>query len=374
MINNGKINNFFNEVVEDVGFYDDLFIVLVTHLVQDREYFIESLSKIAEVGLIIPKPNSIVEPIEEKLSNKYRIFKVKRNEIEKNPTLTLDKIDSLRNGKKVLILDIGGYFSKVVKFCKGKFGNKFVGIIEDTENGMQKYLTSKEYNEATIFSVARSSLKNAEDFLVGSSICFSAESVIRNANEIFTSKKALVLGYGKVGYSIARHLSERNMSVYVYDMNYIRLLEAKSHGYNTLTRKESLKIADLIFCATGNKSIIENDIFFLKDECIIFTSTSSDDEISLPNGILEYERLEKNFQHITSLTTKEGNRYHLCNSGNAVNFLHGASVGQFIFVIQSEILYTIKSIMKLNGEVGKIFENNEKDRGKLASIWLKYFN
>ena len=57
MIEGEKVTSFFDKVIKITGNYDDIFLVLVTHLVQDRRYFVDSLAKVAEVGLIIPKPN-----------------------------------------------------------------------------------------------------------------------------------------------------------------------------------------------------------------------------------------------------------------------------------------------------------------------------
>lgn len=374
MINADKIEAFFDDIVKLTGRCDDIFIVLVTHLVQDRNFFVEALSKIAEVGIIIPKPNSINFIVEAKLEKSFFIHKTTREQISENPIEICKEIDSRRGEKRVLILDIGGYFAKAARFIKSHLGDNFVGIVEDTENGHLRYLESKAFKEVTTFSVARSPLKNTEDFLVGLSICFSADAVMREVNEIYTGRSALVIGYGKIGYSIAKHLAERNINVYVYDINPLRLVEAKSHGHNVLTKEESLNIADVVFCATGQKSIANGDIFRLKNNSIIFTSTSSDDELALSENISDYDKVENISKNITSLTTKRGNTYHLCNSGNAVNFLHGASVGQFIFLVQSEILRSIKSVLEKSGKNVSIYENSEKIQMEIASSWLAFFS
>lgn len=378
MINNQKTISYFNKVAELTGKYDDVFLVLVTHFVSDRHYFIDALSKVAEVGIIIPKPNSINEKTFENLSNKYFIHQTRRDSIEKNPNSIISIIDKSRQSKKVIILDIGGYFSAVTAELKNILGDDLIGIIEDTENGHQKYTSSIAAHkpDINIMSVARSPLKNTEDFLVGLSICFSAEAVLREINEIFTGRSALVIGYGKIGYSIAKHLAERNITVYVHDINPLRLIEAKSHGHIVLTKEQSLKKADVVFCATGQKSIVNDDIYVLKENCVIFTSTSSDDELSVSERISDYEKIETISEHIQSLTTKKGNRYHLCNSGNAVNFLHGASVGTFIFLVQSEIMYTISVLMEMHKKksLHKVLENSEEVQKLLAREWLDHFS
>ena len=50
--------SFFNEITKNFR-KDKVKLILVTHLLIDRPPFIESLSKIMDVALIIPKPKTI---------------------------------------------------------------------------------------------------------------------------------------------------------------------------------------------------------------------------------------------------------------------------------------------------------------------------
>lgn len=59
--------------------------------------------------------------------------------------------------------------------------------------------------------------------------------------------------------------------------------------------------------------------------------------------------------------------------GNAVNFLHGASVGAFIFLVQAEILAALARLSGGDIEPG-YHEMPDADRRLIASIWLAHFN
>jgi len=70
--------------------------------------------------------------------------------------------------------------------------------------------------------VARSPLKDPEDFLVGQSVVFSTEALMRGRGDILHGRPALVIGFGKLGSSIARLLHAKGVQVTVYDIDPIR--------------------------------------------------------------------------------------------------------------------------------------------------------
>ena len=75
---------------------------------------------------------------------------------------------------------------------------KLIGVVEDTENGHKRY-EQIAFPPCPVLSVARSPLKEPEDFLVGHAIVFSAEALIRQSGVVMVNKRALVIGYGKIG-------------------------------------------------------------------------------------------------------------------------------------------------------------------------------
>jgi len=64
----------------------------------------------------------------------------------------------LENYDKICLINIGSYFSSSINMLKTKSGNKLLGVVEDTENGHQKYERTFS-GKVNIISVARSPLK-----------------------------------------------------------------------------------------------------------------------------------------------------------------------------------------------------------------------
>lgn len=65
-------------------------------------------------------------------------------------------------------------------------------------------------------------LKDPEDFLVGQSVVFSTEALMRGRGDILHGRTALVIGFGKLGSSIARLLHAKGVQVTVFDIDPVR--------------------------------------------------------------------------------------------------------------------------------------------------------
>ncbi|MGN9782577.1 hypothetical protein ACTMTF_14185 [Nonomuraea sp. ZG12] len=59
--------------------------------------------------------------------------------------------------------------------------------------------------------------------------------------------------------------------------------------------------------------------------------------------------------------------------GNAVNFLHGASVGSFILLVQAEILAALAVLASTENDPG-MWEVPGEVRKSIAATWLAYFH
>jgi adenosylhomocysteinase len=77
-------------------------------------------------------------------------------------------------------------------------------------------------------------------------------------------------------------------------------------------------------------------------------------------------------EHVTRYATT-GHYFYILNSGNAVNFLHGASVGSFIYLVQAEILTALAALAAGDRDPG-VHECDATIRKFIASTWLQVFN
>ena len=341
-------------------------LILVTHLLPDRPNFLKGLSKIVDVALIIPKPKTINQTVLKKIK-KYPVNEISRDKLNQKG-VAVDIITKYVGSSKFVISDIGGYFAESIKDIKDHFRERFLGVIEDTENGIQRYEKIKDL-PCPVLSVARSPLKRPEDTLIAYSTVYAAERILRENNEIISGKNATVLGYGKIGSVIAEDLSRRQARVKVYDSDPMKMVRALSEGYNIKGRENSLKTADLIFAVTGNQCLSEEDLMNMKGITYIFSITSSDDEFNF--GKLSKFKKKTN-SHGIELTNQDA-QIHLVNKGNAANFLYGGVVGEFIYLVQAEIVFSILNLIEQKFD-NKISEIDIQTRKNIASIWLKFFN
>lgn len=367
-IDSERTRDFFARVCAEFPCVGRPVSIIVTHLLPDRPFFIEALARQTDVGLILAKPKSIHHATKKLLSARFPT-EIARGRFVDGPSMV--RLLARRcGGRPAILLDIGGYFADVASFAAANYDGGILAIVEDTENGLRRY-ERQERLSCPVISVARSPLKAAEDFLVGQSIVHSVEALLRGQGDILHGRTACVIGYGKLGRSIANLLHARHVRTAVFDIDPIRSVEAMSHGFSVADRLESaLRGAGLVFCATGNMSLLRADFASLDDGAYIATVTSSDDELALDliDGDYVQERVA---DHITRFR-KNGRHFYLLNHGQAVNFIHGAAVGPFIYLVQAEILVSAARSSAAPLAAG-LSENDAPLRRRIAEAWLDCF-
>jgi adenosylhomocysteinase len=276
-------------------------VVVVTHMLAERAVFVQAVARMATVAAVLPKPKSINEAALAEISGVLPVDRLDRAAFA-NGEHALSFLESRAAGESVVLLDVGGYFAPCLEHLCRHFSGRVAGVVEDTENGHQRYLALAETLgklPCPVVSVARSPLKDPEDYLVGQSVTFSAEALIRSRGDILNGRPAAVIGYGKLGRSIAAMLHAKHVAVTVYDRDPVRRTQALSQGYRSASRlANALAGAGLIVCATGNLALKEEDFARVANGAYIASVTSSDDELELAalNGL--YERTPA-AQHIT---------------------------------------------------------------------------
>lgn len=346
-------------------------VIAVSHIIPSSESYILGLQENFNLIGIIPKPNSINKRTASFLERKgIRILsQFTRESIADNPKQLSDYLSTYDN---ICMVDIGGYFSETIKDIKKSLGKKLLGVVEDTENGHQKY-TKNHQDSIRVVSVARSPLKDYEDQLVGNGVAHAAETVLRELNTLITYKYSGIIGYGKVGRGIYQYLQQRGIRPYVCEIDPIRAVQASCDGAKVVSVNHLLKNSDIVFCATGSRALDIIKLRDLKRGAFLASVTSSDDEFDLRFVDSEYSR-DNITEHITRFT-KPGHAFHLLNEGNAINFLYSAAVDKYIYLVQGEI---ITSILKLFRDRNTKYKNNQllvnpsEDHVKVAESWLNY--
>ncbi len=339
-------------------------IVAVVHLIDTGIPYVNFLEEYFSLQYIIPKPSSIDKKLVD-FYPKHKILNITRDELKN----FIKYLVNIPKDNKLLLLDIGGYFVHSINDLKERFDDRFIGVIEDTENGHQKYL-SIENLKAPVVSVARSPLKNNEDHLVGQAVIFSADSILREQGILLNNKKVGILGFGKIGGGVLSSLRDKGCGVSVYDKNPVTIILAFSRGYSISDKLKILEESDVVFCSTGNLSLTNDDFKYLKNGTFVASVTSSDDEFDL-TWLRENYTKEIISKYIDKYD-RNGHYFYLLNRGNAINFIHGAVVGDFILLVQKEMIDTIIYMdnHKLENRVQDSFDSV---RERVADLWLKYF-
>ena len=349
--------------------------VVVSHIIPDAVHYLRAIDTIVPIQTIVPKPNSIDEKTYTIVRKDFKISHVCREDMAQDTENEVIRILENTN-EKILLFDIGGYFAHIHETWPVTILERIALIIEDTENGYQKYEhvigdseRKKQNYPFKVVSVARSPLKENEDCLVGQSVFFSADALMREDGKLIQYLKCGILGYGKIGRSIASHLLQRGVKPAVYDTNPLKRVSAFNELNRIPDRDSIIKESDILFSATGNKSLKIEDFRELKNGCYIFSVTSSDDELELEfTG--EYEKQEVR-KHIFKYSNENMNYFFLVNDGNAVNFIYNAVMGDFIHLVRAEMILAINGLPGY--APGKISTVPTDIRENIAESWLKVF-
>jgi adenosylhomocysteinase len=357
--------------------------IIVTHVLPDAVEFLEAVGRQTNLIAIIPKPKSKDITTCKRLKDSgFPILDVEREQIV---PAVLDALTKSGNDRTVL-MDIGGWFVPLLKELPGGVHKTILGIVEDTKNGERKYLEYARNNALPfrVVSVAESELKANEDHLVGKSIVFSADAILRACGLVLDQLECGVIGYGKIGRSIAQHLMQRGIKPCVVEIDSLRSVTAFREGCTVRHRDWANRNVDVIFCATGSKATGIKDFRSLRSGTFIFSVTSSDDEFDwdmLPN---EY-RIKK---HATwaNITVCDGeqNHFYLVNDGNAVNFLHDAVLWEFIQLVKGGIYRAMTNLIEgkqmeplfanpdgIGPGAKQMFELDDEDQMRIARLWLE---
>ncbi len=376
-----RLRHFWREIVGATGGRNPTTAgaLVVTHVLPDRPFFLDALDQVAEIACVLPKPKSIDRTVLRRVRDRYPIEVADRDMLADGNGIDALLSRHAINHASLIGIDIGGYLARAVRHLAASVS--LVGVVEDTENGQQKYERELEPPfPCPVLSVARSPLKNAEDYLIGHSVVFSTEGLMRSRGDVLQGRSGCVIGYGKIGRSIAQLLRAHGVQVAVHDIDPVPLTEAHAHGFAVHADLSSaLNGAGIVMCATGNLALRYQDFERVQPGAYVASVTSSDDELELRPLKERYERhrvardIVRYRRRLTSRAT--GHYFFVLNNGEAVNFLHGAVVGPAIYLVQAEVLIAVARLLERKySATSHILQLADTDRAAIARIWLKHFD
>jgi len=365
---------FFNAVAQSVGQVKDVKQIVLTHLLPDRPELLDAFNSICPIDLVIGIPYSTVPAVLTEIQKKYRVATPTLEQLmtpDFMVGLVQERLDADQN-VKLAVMEIGGYFAPALNAIHAKFGGRIVGFVEDTQNGHVRYLAARPLPYPVI-SVAHSTLKEGEDTLVGPACYFSADKILRQLGVLLSPRRALVVGYGKVGRGTAHALMRNDCPTSVYDINPVRNCVAQGDGMLIPNREAALRNADVVFGCTGVTSVGGGDFAILSDNCILISCSSKNIEFDLDtlNGpkFTKTNLMESADAYISKNSSR---RIFLLGRGTPVNFIDGAVFGPALTLVQAELILASHAIHS-SQTTGDLSEIPDDKRRQIGGLWQDKF-
>lgn len=366
-----KRHDFYLKITKEIKNSQTQFVFL-THIIPDFLELLSAVDSIAKKICIIAIPYSLDNMSLAKISLNHKVILPTLDDIL-NPNILFELVkENVDFSCPTIFIEVGGYCSSIIKKLYDSFEGHLLGIIEDTEAGHRNYEKIAASLPIPVISVARSTLKVSEDFLVGTSCAHATEKLLRSLGCPLHGQICLVLGYGKIGRGVAYALRSRHASVMVYDTNPIKRIIALSEGFQTPDKDFALGKAELIFGSTGNTSITQNDYHRIKDQAILISCSSKKIEFELDYLALNFneEIINPQIKKYSSNTKS----FFIASEGQPINLANEKElVGPIISLVHGEILLAIKYLLSDNEIPIGFSQIPENDRITLATHWIDIF-
>lgn len=353
-------------------------VIVLQHMKSDTEEYLRILEyEGAEIFHVIAKPNSFVTDVLDRVKSKYPLTFESYETLEKTDVLdgiVAAAIDKCKTDmKRLLILDVGGYFAKPVSFLAAKNDWPLAGVVEVTTFGHNRYEENLKKIQFPLFSVARSQIKEIEARFVGYAAANAIEELMRARGTILQGKQALVNGFGMIGRNVANAIRSKGMAVAVYDKQDFPKLDAATQGYRVGSKEKLLSEAEFLFSATAQQnSISEEDFDKLATGVHLVSVGSRTNEFDVDVLMARSKNRIEIAPHIETFAYK-GKEINLIKQGKSVNFLAGSCQDEVIDLLFAEITFCFARLLKSPPKkLLTIYTSHQDDVNKICRLWLRY--
>jgi adenosylhomocysteinase len=167
------------------------------------------------------------------------------------------------------------------------------------------------------------------------------DAILRSTNVLLAGALVVVAGFGAVGRGVAERARGLGAQVVVTEVDPVRALDARMHGYRVLTMAEAAAIADVIITATGNRDVVRREhLAAVRDGVVVANAGHFDVEIDVPAlESLAAARHARVRPHTDEYVLPDGRRVLLLAQGRVVNLAaaegHPAPVMDIAFATQA---------------------------------------
>ena len=263
-------------------------------------------------------------------------------------------IEGNKDWKPNMILDDGGDLTDLMHKEYSHLLKDVKGVSEETTTGVLALNKMAEDKKLLIpaINVNDSVTKSKFDNLYG---CRESlvDGIKRATDVMMSGKVAIVAGFGDVGKGSAASLRQSGARVMVTETDPICALQAAMEGYEVVVMDESIKEADIVVTATGNKDIVTADhMRMMIDRAILCNIGHFDNEIQV-DALKNYKWTEIKPQvHEIELPSKK--RIILLAEGRLVNL--GCGTGHPSFVMSASFTNQVIAQIELWNNTDK-YEN-----------------
>lgn len=352
------------------------------HALRDTAHFIQLLlDHGTQVGTFVAKPNSIEDSAISRIESMG--LRIVREPDGSPPYSVYEGSDLLvqllreeaelaeRSNRKLVILDVGGYFLRPLRMLSDEFNETVVGVTEVTTFGHIRYAGNLDLLSFPVMSLARSPLKDAEAVHVGETVVQATEDMLREVGYILNGKKCGVIGHGMIGSRIADALKRRQVQVRIGDRDQTTELHAVLNGTDTDSISGLLSESDILFSATAGQSVTIEMLKSAKDGIMLVSGGSRANEFDVA-GIRSAATLVQTLPgNLEKFTFPWGKACVLANKGKAANFLKGGSPEEVMDVVFAEQARCLSALVQGELSRGKLHELSGGDRNEIAEIWLR---
>jgi adenosylhomocysteinase len=321
-------------------------LFVVQHLLEDTQRLLETLHPLLEIDVVIGVAYSTRPRVVEALRRRgIRVRTPAFAELEATiaEELAVSIRRSERDGRRVIVQEVGGY---VVPLLHARFRHAlrhFAGCVEVTKQGVWR---ARRVPDLALphLHCAESVLKRVEALQVGEAVVTALDALTRGLGWALAGRLALVLGYGWIGRATCRALRRRDAIVGVHDPDALRLVEAKLEGCATPALDEWLPRVSLVVGATGVRSVTAGLIARLPDGAVLASASSRDVEIDLV-ALRRASAVEAVVAAgVRRLRTADGRALYLLNDGYPVNFSGTSVPDEVVELIFAEVLVLVHEL------------------------------
>lgn len=333
------------EYTQNLRKHEDIVLLHINHDVDNSYRFNEFLETVFDRVFFIPV--SYDEDSEHKTCGSFQ----KHIEEQIERVLSEAVIPTVGNGKKLIVIEDGGYFLPVYVRTVRKYpsleGN-ILGVVEQTTSGTRRTLSHSIKNVLGFpcASVARSKVKmNLESIFIGQRVVEELSLFLYSANTFLNFGNVLIIGYGIVGRSVFKSLGSYSCDISVYDSDETIRKTAETDMCKVYSEvsAEMFKRDTILIGCVGSSVFSEKMLRAFMDgeaqNLYLASASSKNYEFIL---LIEMARREKSVGGIT-LTVKEKREYYtLCElEGN------GRKKRIFLFAEGMPINFYRKNVISL---------------------------